>query len=204
MNRIICISREYGSGGHEAAKRIASLLDIPCLDKQLMECVIQTSGLPKEILEKAEEKARNPFLYTSVYAGDNLELYGMAPSEIVYELERRYILEQAEKGDCVIVGRCAEEILKGTGHQVASIFITAPFEFRAGRKQKEFPGMDSKKLEAKIRKVDRQRKSYYEYHTGKDWGIPYHYDACLNSASIGIGRIADLIAESFGKMKEGL
>lgn len=79
MSRIICISREYGSGGHETAKRTAGLLDIPCLDKQLMECAIQTSGLPKEILEKAEEKARNPFLYTSVYAGDNLELYGMAP-----------------------------------------------------------------------------------------------------------------------------
>lgn len=201
MSRIICISREYGSGGHEVAMRTADLLKIPCLDKQLMECAIRSSGLPKEIFEKAEEKVKNPFLYTSIYAGDNLELYGMAPNEIVYELERRYILEQAEAGDCVIVGRCAEEILKNTKHQVVSIFITAPFEFRSERKQKEYEDLDSRKVEAKIRKVDRQRKAYFEYHTGKDWGVPHNYDICLNSGVIGISKTAVLIAEFFEKTK---
>lgn len=202
MSRIICISREYGSGGHEVATRVAKLLDIPCLDKQLMENAIRASGLPKKVLEQAEEKVKNPFLYTSVYEGDDLELYGMAPNEIVYELERRYILKQAEAGDCIIVGRCAEEILKDTRHQVVRIFITAPFEFRVKRKQQEYRGLDSKKVEANIRKVDKQRKSYYEYHTGKDWGLPYRYDACLNTESMVIERIVDLIVESFEKMME--
>ncbi len=204
MSRIISISREYGSGGHEVAMRAAKTLGIPCLDKQLMELAMKTSGLSKKILEKAEEKVKNPFLYTSVYEGDDLKLYGMAPNEIVYELERRYILEQADAGDCIIVGRCAEEILKNTEHQVVSIFITAPFEFRVDRKQKEYFGMERKKVEAIVRKVDRQRKSYYEYHTGKDWGLPSNYDACLNTEVVGIERSSDLIVESFEKMKEGV
>lgn len=140
MSRIISISREYGSGGHEVAMRAAKTLGIPCLDKQLMELAMKTSGLSKKILEKAEEKVKNPFLYTSVYEGDDLKLYGM----------------------------------------------------------------DRKKVEAIVRKVDRQRKSYYEYHTGKDWGLPSNYDACLNTAVVGIERSSDLIVESFEKMKEGV
>lgn len=67
MSRIICISREYGSGGHEVTERAAQLLGIPCLDKQLMEQAISFSGLPQELLKEAEEKLTNPFLYTSVY-----------------------------------------------------------------------------------------------------------------------------------------
>lgn len=205
MSRVICISREYGSGGHEVAEKAAALLNIPCLDKQLMEQAISLSGLPQKLLKEAEEKVTNPFLHTTVYDGSQREFYGMAPGDIVFELEKRHILEQADKGDCIIVGRCAEMILKDTNHLVVNIFITAPFNYRVQRKQDEFKEMDQRRLEAYIRRVDKQRKAYYEYHTGKDWGQPFNYDVCLNSASMGIDRIAELIADSFGKItREGV
>lgn len=200
MNRIICISREYGSGGHEIAEKAAGMLEIPCLDKQLMEQAISLSGLPQELLKEAEEKLTNPFLYTSVYHGNRREFYGMSPGDIVFELEKRHIIEQANKGDCIIVGRCAEEVLKDSGHLVVNVFITAPLSYRVQRIQREFPNMIQKKLEALVRQKDKQRKAYYEYHTSKDWGVPYNYDVCLNSASIGTDRIVRLIAESFGKI----
>lgn len=219
MSRVICISREYGSGGHEVAVKAAALLGIPCLDKELMEQAIADSGLPRELLQKAEEKRTNSLLYNSVYQGDRQEFYGMAPGDIVFELEKQYILEQAGQGDCIIVGRCAEEILKGTEHLVVNIFITAPFSYRMERKRRETLGngfarkdfsigrrakkgspMDDRNLETEIRRIDKQRRAYYEYHTGKDWGLPYNYDVCFNSASMGVDRIARLIAESFGKI----
>lgn len=203
MSRIICISREYGSGGHEAAEKAAAILNVPCLDKQLLEQSVSESGLPRKLLDEAEERTTNPFLYTSVYHGSNREFYGMSPGDIVFELEKRHILEQAAKGDCIVVGRCAEEFLKTNGHLVVSVFITAPFEYRVKRKQRE-QGTDTRKTELLVRRVDKQRRAYYEYHSGKDWGQPYNYDVCLNSASMGIDRIAAVIAESFGKIiKEG-
>ena len=124
----------------------------------------------------------------------------MSPGDIVFELEKRHIIEQANNGDCIIVGRCAEEVLKDSGHLVVNVFITAPLSYRVQRIQREFPNMIQKKLEALVRQKDKQRKAYYEYHTSKDWGVPYNYDVCLNSASIGTDRIVRLIAESFGKI----
>ena len=150
--------------------------------------------------------------YTSVYEGKRREFYGMAPGDIVFELEKQYILEQAKRGDCIIVGRCAEEILKDTGHFVVNVFVTAPFSYRLERKRRELgkrdrwnPGEKRKymNLEAEIHKVDKRRRAYYEYHTGKDWGQPHNYDVCLNSATMGIDRIARLIAESFEKLTKG-
>ncbi|MFR1842382.1 MAG: AAA family ATPase [Oscillospiraceae bacterium] len=141
MNRIICISREYGSGGHEIAEKAAGMLEIPCLDKQLMEQAISLSGLPQELLKEAEEKLTNPFLYMSVYHGNRREFYGMSPGDIVFELEKRHIIKQANNGDCIIVGRCAEEVLKDLGHLVVNVFITAPLSYRVQRIQREFPNM---------------------------------------------------------------
>lgn len=200
MSRIICISREYGSGGHEIAEKAAALLGIPCLDKQLMERIISSGSLPRELLNEVEEKVTNPFLYTSVYHGSKKEFYGMAPSDIVFELQKRHIIEQADKGDCIIVGRCAEAVLKNTGHLVVNVFITAPLSYRIQRIQQEMPDMDRRRIEVRVRQMDKRRKAYYEYHTGSDWGLPYNYDVCLNSASMGTERIAVLIAESFEKI----
>ena len=99
MSRVICISREYGSGGHDVGVAVAKKLGIPCLDRELMERVIVESGISKDLLEKAEETKKNTFLFTSVYEGTEREFYGMSPDEIVYELEKRYILEYVCQND---------------------------------------------------------------------------------------------------------
>ncbi len=197
MSKVICISREYGSGGHEIATKVAERLNIPCIDKEMMEQIMIDSDLPEKMLVAADEKRKSPLRYTSVYEGKYKEFYGMAPNDILFELQKRYIREEAEKGDCVIVGRCAEEILKDMHHLVVNIFITAPVEWRVRRKMEEAGTQDRKRIEKEIKKVDKHRLSYYEYHTGKDWGIPHNYDVCLNSASMGIDRIVNLITESF-------
>ncbi|MDO4554956.1 MAG: cytidylate kinase-like family protein [Lachnospiraceae bacterium] len=202
MSKIICISREYGSGGHEIAKKTAQLLGISCLDKEILEHVLEKSDLPNDLIVKADEKRKNSFRYTAIYEGSNREYYGMAINDILYEMEKNVILEKAEEGDCIIVGRCAEEILKDTDHAVVSLFITAPLEFRLRRKMEEAGTQDRRKVEKEIKKMDKQRRAYYEYHTGKDWGIPYNYDVCLNSASMGINRIIDVMVDAFGSIWE--
>lgn len=200
MSKIICISREYGSGGHEIAARVANRLGIPCLDKEIIANAIKKSGLPEEMLASADEKKRNAFLFTSVYEGKEREFYGMALNDILYELQKRFIRKEADKGDCIIVGRCAEEILKNTDHIVVNIFVTAPVSYRINRKMEETQTSDRKMTEKILRGTDKQRRAYYEYHTGKDWGIPHNYDVCLNSASMGIDRVVDLILEAYEKL----
>lgn len=200
MSKIICISREYGSGGHEIAVKVAKRLGVPCLDKEMIAHAIEKSGLPEGMLAQVDERKRNAFLFTSVYEGKDREFYGMALNDILYELQKRFIRKEADRGDCIIVGRCAEEILKETDHAVVNIFITAPVSYRINRKMEEAQTADRKATEKQVRGTDKQRRAYYEYHTGKDWGVPYNYDVCLNSASMGIDRVVDLIAEAYEKL----
>ncbi|EET60621.1 hypothetical protein BRYFOR_07439 [Marvinbryantia formatexigens DSM 14469] len=143
---IICIGREFGSGGHEIGKCLSEGLGIPFYDH--------------ELVEKAMER-----------------------SEMTLELA---------KDDCVFVGRCADFVLKQQGVRCVSLFITAPFEDRVKRKA-ELLDMKEKQAVSLVRKMDKQRKAYYDYYTGGSWGRPHNYDFCINSSSLGIKETADTI-----------
>ena len=111
----------------------------------------------------------------------------------MFRMQSAVILEAAQKGNCIFVGRCADYVLKNAGVSRLSIFITAPFSDRVQRKRKLL-GKEEKTVASLVRKMDRQRKNCYDYYTGGSWGKPYNYDLCVNSFTLGIERTAQALA----------
>lgn len=109
------------------------------------------------------------------------------------------ILEQAQKGSCIFVGRCADQVLRQNDVEHISLFVAAPFEKRVERKC-ALTGMDAKAMSSLIKKTDAQRRDYYNHHTGRSWGSISNYDVCINSASLGIDRTALALTEFCRKL----
>lgn len=200
MRKIICIGRQFGSGGHNLAHALAEHLGIPYYDKKILEDAVAKSGMREEILKKAEEQLPNSLLHSIYYEGNSTDYYGKSANEILYVAQRHVILEYAEKSDCIIVGRCADVILKKCQeYAVKSIFVTAPMEYRiAATMQKD--KLEEKAAAALIRKSDKKRSAYYAYHTGKDWGKASDYDFCVNTATNGMETLVDLLGEMYKRM----
>lgn len=192
---IICIGREFGSGGHEIGKQIAEELGYEFYDRELVEKAAEKmSSMPVEELDKADEKKRNPWLYRAWYEEENEEMNGASANDILFHVNSQLITELAEKGNCVFVGRCADYILEKNGIEHLSFFIAAPFQDRVERKMKQL-SMDEKTATALVRKKDKERKAYYNYYTGGSWGKPYNYDFCVNSSKLGIEETAKQLAK---------
>ena len=126
------------------------------------------------------------------------ELRGKPANEILFILQSRLILEQAQKGSCIFVGRCADQVLRQNDVEHISLFVAAPFEKRV--KKRWLPGMDAKAMSSLIKKTDAQRRDYYNHHTGRSWGSISNYDVCINSASLGIDRTALALTEFCRKL----
>ena len=188
---IICIAREYGSGGHDIGKRLAANLNIPYYDRKLIDAA-EDIGLKRSILEKADEAKANPLLNTPQYHVSEIRFRGLSANDIVYQLQSEWIYETANKGSCVIVGRCGDYVLEQTGVPHLSIFITAPFDDRVSREMKRHQ-LSEKDAVALVKKMDKQRRSYYNYYTDRTWGDPHNYDLCINSTTFGIERAAKLL-----------
>lgn len=200
MSKIICIGRQYGSGGHKLAHLLAERLNIPYYDKKILEDAISKSGINAEILKKAEERLPNPLLHSIYYDGNSDEYYGKSANEILYITQTSIILEYAEKSDCIIVGRCADAILtENTKHSVKSIFIAAPMSYRIEATMKN-DNTNEKNAAAIIRKADKRRSSYYNYYTGKDWSKASDYDLCINSATNNWDNILDFLTALYKSM----
>ena len=135
---IICIGREFGSGGHEIGRKVAEKLGLELYDRDLIDRAAEKIvAMPKDVLEKADEKKRNPWLHEVWYDVPNQELNGMTANEALHLAYNSIIRELAEKGDCVFVGRCADYILEQAKIDHISLFIAAPFEWRVKRKMEQ-------------------------------------------------------------------
>lgn len=126
----ICISREFGSGGHEIGELLAMQTGYPFLDRKLVEEAAERSRISVENLEKEDEKKANPWLHTVWYQSEEESLRGLTANDILFRVQSRYILECARKCDNVFVGRCADYVLKKAEIPHISIFITAPVDYR--------------------------------------------------------------------------
>ncbi|MDO4447467.1 MAG: cytidylate kinase-like family protein [Lachnospiraceae bacterium] len=196
---IICIGREFGSGGHEIGKLTAEKLGISFYDRELIEAAAERfKNIPMEIIEKADEKKHNPWLYRVWYDTQNTELRGLSANEMLFYVHSQIIKELAAKENCIFVGRCSDFIMKKSGLDYISFFVAAPFQDRVKRKM-ELLSLDEKTATALVRKKDKERKAYYNYYTGGNWGKPDNYDFCINSYKLGIERTAQNLAE---KLKE--
>lgn len=191
---IICIGREFGSGGHEIGKLVAQELSLTLYDQEIVTSAIERCGdMDASALERADEKKTNPWNYSVWYGTEEKELRGRSSNDISFGLQSKVISEAAKKGDCLFVGRCADYVLEQEGIEHINIFIAAPFSFRVDRKMKQL-GISEKAAAALVRKKDKQRKSYYDYYSGGSWGKPYNYDFCINSSVKGIRRTAQELA----------
>jgi cytidylate kinase len=204
MRKIFCIGREFGSGGLSIAKEAAKALNINCYDREILDEAVRSSGLPKEHdIVHMDEKAPSAWMYSILYEGSDRRYYGMISNDVLFSLEKKIILAAAEREDCIIVGRCADNILKQCrDYSVLSIFVTAYTDDRvkAIMERKEVNEGTAKDL---IRKTDKERRVYYKTYTGKEWGISSSYDLTLNSSTLSRAAIIDILKYLYNNEMNG-
>ncbi len=186
MKYVITIGREYGSGGRFIAKLVAERLGISFYDNELITEACKESGLSPAILETYDEKTDGFFSVAGMYS------YDMSLSQKVFLAQFDAIKKIAENESCVIVGRCADYVLKDNENLV-SIFICAPMDEKVKRVT-EYYGVNPDKAVSTITKKDKKRRGYYNYYTDLDWGKAANYDMCINS-KLGIDQCVNLIVQ---------
>lgn len=194
---IFTISREFASGGRLVGQMLAKELGIPFYDRELIELAAEKSGLSPEFIEKAEESASSSFLFglaTHAPTTNGYFLhYDMPISDRAFLAQAAVIREIAEKGSCVILGRCAGYILRDDPACI-NIFLHGSLEDRLNRAVEVY-GMERKGLADKLVKVDRGRANYHKYYTGEQWRDIHAYDIAINTGVSGIeGAVKAIIA----------
>lgn len=209
MKKIITISREYGSGGRVIGKLVAEALGYKFYDKEIIDMSAQESGLSPDFIKKTEQNLSSGFLYhlllgtsysgsagniaSSVAGGQVLPL-----ADQVFNAERKVILDLAKQGNCVIVGRCADYIIKTSeeidSNELLNVFIYGELEEKLKRIEELYkePEQAAKKT---IQTIDKHRANHYNTFTEATWGDRKNYDLMLNSSTIGIEQTAKMIEE---------
>lgn len=197
-NKIITISRQFGSGGRQVGEMLAKTLDIPFYDNELITIAAKESGYSEELFQKAEEQETNSmFLSYSIY-GSATGINGMPLGDEIFLIQFEVIRKLADKGPCVIVGRCADYVLKDRADCV-NVFIHSNIRDRIERATKKYD-FQAKKAEKTILNIDKKRASYYNYYTDKKWGLAENYDLSLASDRLGTDGCVDLIVDFISRM----
>lgn len=193
MNRVITISRQFGSGGRTIGRQVAEKLGIPCYDQELIEQLAEKSGFTKEyIKERSEYTERGGWLANAL---SGRAAGGMTNQDHIWVAQRELILELAAKGPCVMVGRCADYILQGQA-DCLNVFIHASMENRAERIVKMYGERDDAP-EKRLRDKDKRRKAYYQFYTDTEWGRAENYHVALDSGALGIDKCVELIVSLY-------
>lgn len=195
---IVCIGRQYGSGGREIGEKLAERLGVVCYDKLLIQQAAREAGLTVSTVEAEEEK---PIGFCETISGDpfaDSALLGAtfySEKQRVFEAESKAILEIAAKGPCVIIGRCASSILREAGYAPLSVFVYADPEERAKRIAARNQ-IDAHEALRKAEKVDRMRKKYFDFYADTPWGEAASYDLMISSSRYGIDGAVEVIARA--------
>lgn len=192
-NRIITISREFGSGGRTIGRLTAKKLGIPCYDQELIEKIAEKSGFAKEYTEEKSEDAPHGSWFANAFTDRSYN--GLSSQDYLWRAQCEVILDLAEKESCVIVGRCADYILKDKA-DCLTVFIHADLEARAKRIVKLY-GETDQAPEKRLKDKDKRRSTYYRFYTDMDWGVAKNYHIALNSAAFGIQKCVEIIAELY-------
>ncbi len=196
--KIVTITRQYGSGGHEIGKLLAEKLGVAFYDKELISLAAKESGMSPEVFAQADEKMSNSLLYalsTGLYNyGNGFSAMGDLPmNDRLYILQHKIIKEKAEKEDFVVVGRCADYILRECD-RVVRVFIYADLEVRVKRAVARQDIAPSRARQA-VTKADKNRANYYSFYSGQKWGATENYDLCLNTTGLSVEQAAEILAE---------
>ena len=196
---IITMAREYASGGSEIAQTVADKLGIPLYNKELITIAAKKSGLTEEAIAASENQRSSSLIYSLYMMGNTMPL-----ADQVYILQSNVIKELAEKGSCVILGRCGDYVLRDR-KDVLRTFVYAPLENRIAiaKARPDAKDMPDRLWETTLAKHDRARASYYNYYTENRWGEAKNYDLCLNAA-LGREVCADLIVQAAQALEKSL
>ena len=182
-NRVITIARSYGSGGRRMGKLLAQELGYEFYDREIMRMASVESGISEELFKKMDETARLPLfrIAKDVYTGEVIppDSDDFISNENLFRYQAKIIRELASTRNCVIVGRCANYILKGR-ENVLNVFVSAPV-VDCVRRVMQSDGLTLEEAEKKIRRIDKRRADYFKYFTGRQWHDAALYDLCLNT-----------------------
>ena len=192
---IITIGRQFGSGGLLVAKKLGEKLGIPVYDNELITRAAQDSGFDIEFFKRSDEK-KSIFAFSALFTSSS-ENY-MSDSGL-FNMQCETIRSIAEQGSAIIVGRCADYVLREYDN-VVSVFLTSPLEARAKRVM-ERDGLSQDEAMAKIQKKDASREAYYNYFTFGNWGVASTYNLCIDSSILGIDGTTDLIIDFITRSK---
>ena len=188
MTKVITISREFGSGGRQIGYQLAERLGIPFYDKELIKMASEDIEIEEHIFEmydnafmEKEEVEYTPFSHT----------YEVPMSDQIFIAQSRVIRRLAQHGPCVIVGRCADMVLKD--EQCLNLFFYANLKKRVHRllQLERLSEEEGKKMEKRVREIDQKRKDYYQFYTGNEWGKPQNYHLCFDSQKAGMEACID-------------
>lgn len=194
---IVTIGRQFGSGGRTIGKKLAEQLGIAYYDKELINLASKESGICGEFFEKADEKTSGSLLKALAmgFSMNNaiFQSNDYLSNESLFQIQSDVIRKVASGQSCVLVGRCADYILREDPDCI-SIFVSASEEDRI-RRSAEYNQSDEKEAEEYMRKADKSRASYYNYYTDKIWGAAESYDLCINSSLYGIDKTVEFIRQ---------
>lgn len=192
-NRIITISREFGSGGRTVGRELAAKLNIPCYDSELLEKLAEQSGFAKEYVAEQGEYSTGGNWFSQALSGRDYQ--GHSYQDDLWAMQQKLILELAEKESCVIVGRCADYILRDKA-DCLRVFIHSDMARRAKRIVEQY-GERSVSPEKRLRDKDKRRAAYYQFYTDMKWGNVHNYHIALDSGKLGIDKCVDILAELY-------
>ena len=192
-NKIITISRELGSGGKYIGELVSKKLGIPFYDKEIMEKVAEETGFVDQFIERISEYAPSKNIFAYAFVGRSAS--GESIEDYINNIQRKIILDIAEKSPCVIVGRSADYILKDK-HDTLNVFICGDIEEKKKRLS-SLRGITEEEAEKLMKETDKKLSINYKYYTGQTWGNIKNYTMVLNSTKIGVEKCADIIVSTY-------
>lgn len=202
MNKVITIGRQYGSGGREIGQKVAEYYGILFYDNELITRAAKESGFAEENFAKAEDRATNSLLYSlamgiNVYGNQDFGFNGLSLDDRIFLAQSDVIRKVADEGPCVIVGRCADYVLKERDN-IVNLFVKASMKFRIDRVISEYGEAPDKAADI-ILKNDKRRANYYNYHVGEKWTNLNNYDMVIRSDFVGIDQTVECICKYLGE-----
>lgn len=187
---VITIGREFCTGGLDIAREVARRLGGPMYDKELITLAAKESGLSEQAIAAGEKRPSGSLLYNLYTMGSDLPL-----SDQVFVVQSQIIRGLADKGPCVIVGRCADNVLEGK-YPTMNVFIYSDMSYKVERSVQEH-GLDPDKAASILTRRDKARAHHYRFYTERKWGDMRNYDICLDSGRLGLERCVDLLADAY-------
>ena len=193
---VITIARGYGSGGRTIGKMLSEELGIPFYDRELLRLASDDSGINEQLFAQADEKLKKSLIFKiarNVYKGELIppDSDDFVSNDNLFNYQAKIIKELANAESCIVIGRCADYILKEYPNLIR-LYVHAPFE-DCIHTLKEMTGKADKEIEKQIVTIDKHRADYYKYYTGRDWEDAKNYDLCLNSSRLGFDKCVEIV-----------